>query len=146
MTMAYIVVIRQAQRSKVRVQAVKSVTTLNTTDVTTITSISTTVTTSKIDRSNRLREMSRQLHLTISVAILVAFIVVSWLPLFIISLIWALDTKANNKRHVIVIAHYATVIFAFSGSSINPLLYCARNHDIRTAAIGVFKKPFKWTK
>ena len=88
-------------------------------------------------------ETSRQMRITVTVCLLVAVIVISWMPTFVFSLIWALDMKRMNSSELIITLHYIALTFGFSCSCVNPLLYCSRIREVRKSAIDVFRKTFK---
>ena len=88
-------------------------------------------------------ENSRQMRITITVCLLVAVIIISWMPTFVFSLVWALDKKKRNSSEIIVTLHYVALTFGFSCSCVNPLLYCSRIREVRKSAINVFWKTLK---
>ena len=88
-------------------------------------------------------ENSRQVRITVTVCLLVAVIIVSWMPTFVFSLIWSLDKKRMNSNELVVTLHYIALTFGFSCSCVNPLLYCSRIREVRKSATNVFWKTFK---
>jgi len=85
-------------------------------------------------------ELSRQMHVTITVAYLVVVAIISWMPGFIVSLIWAMGLPSSNDDKIIVTTHYVLITFGFMASTINPLLYCWRIREVRKATIGVLRR------
>lgn len=88
-------------------------------------------------------ENSRQMRITVTVCLLVAVIIISWMPTFVFSFVWALDKKTMNSNEIIVTLHYVALTFGFSCSCVNPLLYCSRIREVRKSAIDVFWKTLK---
>ena len=88
-------------------------------------------------------EYSRQMRITMIVALLVVMVIVSWLPAFIVCFIWALDKRSMDKNRTIVTLHYATITFGCACSAVNPLLYCSRIREVRKAAMDVFWNTIK---
>eukprot|EP00112_Aurelia_sp_Birch-Aquarium-sp1_P015707 Seg3505.2 transcript_id=Seg3505.2/GoldUCD/mRNA.D3Y31 product="Beta-1 adrenergic receptor" protein_id=Seg3505.2/GoldUCD/D3Y31 len=88
----------------------------------------------------RAKDISRQLRITITVAILVAVVIVSWLPCFFSGLIRSLNVPVFDKDSKKVTMHYVTVTIGFVSSSVNPLLYCWRIKNVRKAALDMFRK------
>ena len=87
-------------------------------------------------------ENSRQMRITVTVCLLVAVIIVSWMPTFVFSLIWALDKKRMNTNEMVITLHYIALTFGFACSCVNPLLYCSRIREVRKSASDVFWKTF----
>lgn len=86
------------------------------------------------------KEVFRQLKLTITVTRLIAVIIVSWLPAFIASLVWALGAPASDKNEAIVTARNVFLTLGFAASTVNPLLYCSKIRDVRKAALSICRK------
>ena len=126
MTLSYICVVRKSRRKFIRV---KPQCERQPSDSTV-----------KIQFTN---DFSRQMHVTLTVAYLIAIAIVSWMPGFVISLIWAMGLPSSNENNVIVTSHYSLITFGFMASTINPLLYCWRIREVRKATIGVLRKAVK---
>lgn len=94
-------------------------------------------------KSRQITELSRQMHVTITVTLLIAIVIFSWLPVFIVSLIWTLGVPSSNKNEAIVTLHYTSLTVGFAVSTVNPLLYCWRISDVRKAALKVLRKFIK---
>ena len=102
---------------------------------------------SRSNSENRKRlaslENTRQMRITVTVCLLVLVIIISWMPTFVFSLIWALDKERMNTHEMVITLHYIALTFGFACSCVNPLLYCSRIRDVRKAAIAVFWKTSK---
>ncbi|XP_065064105.1 5-hydroxytryptamine receptor 6-like [Rhopilema esculentum] len=85
-------------------------------------------------------EYSRQMKLTVTVTILVAVAVLSWLPAFVIWLLWALWVPASSNSTIMVTLYYVAASLGFAVSTMNPLLYCWRIREIRRASIDIMWK------
>ena len=94
-------------------------------------------------RRSRNQDLSRQVHVTITVTNLIAVAIFSWLPLFIAALIWTLGLPASNESEAIVTFHYVLLQLGFAASSINPILYCWRLREVRKATVDVLRKVLK---
>ena len=115
---------------------------------TTIAPISETTTNStshQVSRAERrpAADQSMQLRITITVAILVAVVIVTWVPCFIVGVVWALDIPVSDNNSTIVTMRYVTLTIGFASSSVNPLLYCWRIRDVRKAALATFRSIFR---
>ena len=88
------------------------------------------------------KDISRQLRITVTVAMLVAVVVVSWMPGFISCLVMSLDPPSFDKDATKVTAHYFALTLGLVTSSVNPLLYCWRIKKVRHAALEIFRKTF----
>ena len=144
MSAAYALLIRSLKRS--RVIAVQPMSTqresisssMNNATITAAATSSTDATISKINRRLAVDNV-KQLHITSTVAILVAVVLVSWTPCFISGLVWALDISTNNKDSTKVTMHYLSLTIGFASLLANPFLYCWRIGKVRRAAIEVFR-------
>ena len=85
-------------------------------------------------------EYSRQMKLTVTVTILVAVAVLSWLPAFVIWLLWALWVPASSNSKTMVTLYYVAASLGFTVSTMNPLLYCWRIREIRRASLDIMWK------
>ena len=90
----------------------------------------------------RAKAISRQLRITSTIAILVAVVIVSWMPYFVTGLMWSLNVPSSDKDSVLVTMFYVSVTIGFVSSSINPFLYCWRIRNVRKAALAIFRKRF----
>ena len=88
------------------------------------------------------KDISRQLRITVTVAMLVAVVIVSWMPGFISCLIMSLDAPSFDKDATKVTAHFFALTMGLVTSSANPLLYCWRIKKVRHAALEIFRKTF----
>ena len=88
-------------------------------------------------------DSSRQMRITVTVCLLVAIVVASWMPTFVFSLIWALDKQRMKTREMIISLHYIALTFGFACSCVNPILYCSRIREVRKSAINVFWRTLK---
>eukprot|EP00112_Aurelia_sp_Birch-Aquarium-sp1_P020230 Seg517.1 transcript_id=Seg517.1/GoldUCD/mRNA.D3Y31 product="5-hydroxytryptamine receptor 1E" protein_id=Seg517.1/GoldUCD/D3Y31 len=135
------------KRQRTSLTSMNSVGTTTTVAPATMTTTSTTATTPtnhRVLRSEwRPTAESMQLRITITVAILVAVVIVSWVPCFIVGIIWASDIPASDENSVIVTMRYLTITIGFASSSVNPLLYCWRIRDVRKAALATFRSIFR---
>ena len=92
------------------------------------------------DKVKLLTEDARQVKLTVTVSIIVAVVVVAWLPTFIVFLLWAIWMPASNGNETIVSLSYALCTFSLAASTVNPLLYGWRIKKLRRAAFEFFLK------
>ena len=144
MSAAYALLIRSLKRSCIiavqpmgtKQESISS--NMNNTIITVAATSSTDATMSKIQRRLAVDNV-RQLHITSTVAILVAVVLVSWTPCFISGLVWALDISASNKDSTKVTMHYLSLTIGFASLLANPFLYCWRIGKVRRAAIDVFR-------
>ena len=96
--------------------------------------------TDSTSKSQTPNEISRQMYVTVTVTYLISVAIISWLPAFVASLIWAMGLPSSDRNNVIVSSHYGLITFGFMASTINPLLYCWRIRDVRKATLGVGRK------
>ena len=130
MTMSYICTIRRSRRKLIRVKPKRQ-----------DSKIFPSGSMNKVPATN---ELSRQMHVTLTVTYLIAVAIVSWLPGFVVSLIWSQGLPSSNENKIIVTSHYVLITFGFTASTINPLLYCWRIREVRKATIGVLRKVVKF--
>ena len=150
MSIAYASVIIRSARPRVHAKPInrRQTASLHRTNSATITTISmaTTSTHASVSESEQrlAADNSRQLRITITVAILVAVVIISWTPCFISGLIWALGIPSSDKDSTIVATHYISVTIGFASSSVNPLLYCWRIREVRKAALDILRNTLKF--
>eukprot|EP00112_Aurelia_sp_Birch-Aquarium-sp1_P015706 Seg3505.3 transcript_id=Seg3505.3/GoldUCD/mRNA.D3Y31 product="Beta-3 adrenergic receptor" protein_id=Seg3505.3/GoldUCD/D3Y31 len=149
MSIAYASVIIRSKASRVHAKPIntKQTTSSHRTSSATITTISMAATSTHVSVSESAQRLatdnSRQLRITVTVAMLVAVAILSWTPCFISGLIWALGIPSSNKSSTMVAIHYFSVTIGFASSSVNPLLYCWRIREVRKAALDILRNVLK---